>query len=172
MCIFGVTMSEGKFPHQLDVYAIHTHTTKTSAVLTYRLWIVWNKNRKLTYILPITAFVVLVASLIAMTHTVASTSFYLGGKGCLLIKSGKIVWIGWLLVLFYNTCESAFHFQADGINDVSTVTLTLLIIKARSSCGFSALRWGLTVMPIRLVRYQFLSLSMPVQEWCVTNLHL
>jgi hypothetical protein len=151
MYVFGMAMSEGKFPHQLDVYGIHTHTT--SALLTYRLWIVWNKNRKLTYILPVTAFIVLVASLIAMTHTVTSTSFYLGGKGCLLIKSGKIVWIGWALVLFYNTCEAAFRFQADDINNGSTVTLTLLIIKARLSCGFYALRWGLTLMAIRLVRY-------------------
>lgn len=110
MYIFGVAMSEGKFRHQLDVYGIHPHTAKTSAVLTYRLWIVWNKHKKLTYILPIIFSSVLVLCLVVMTRSGGSVSFYSGGHGCLILKSSRIVWIGWLLVLFYNTGEAAFRF--------------------------------------------------------------
>ena len=152
---FGMAMSEGKFHHLPDVYGIHPHTAKISAVLTYRLWIIWNKSKELTYILLITFCAAWAACLVVVTQSAALTSVvpYSEGKGCVPFGSSRIIWVAWVLVLLYNTGEVAFHFQADDISDRSIVTLTLLIIKARSSCGFSALRWNLTLMHIRLVRH-------------------
>ena len=112
-------MSEGKFPHRLDVYGMHPHAVKTLAILSYRLWVVWERDRKLAYILLIIFSVLWVACLVAVTKSVALTSLmpYSGflGRGCLIVKSSRITWIDWLLVLLYNTGEAAFRFLADDI---------------------------------------------------------
>jgi hypothetical protein len=79
----------------------------SEVILTYRLWVIWEKDRKLSYALPIVFCVMWGTAIAFVMQFVNSIQFitqlpYPFNAGCPHISSSRIIWIVWILVLLYN----------------------------------------------------------------------
>ncbi|KAM6499403.1 hypothetical protein JOM56_004911 [Amanita muscaria] len=95
----------------------------SEAILTFRIWLLWGKNQKLTFGLPILFFVTWATDFLVIALSTKTFSFlalpYPFNRGCALLSGDRTAVAGWAALLFYNT-----------------VTLALVLILA---CCFSKL---------------------------------
>jgi len=90
----------------------------SEVVLTYRLWVMWNKDKWLKYALLVYSCAVWTAGIFPLLLYNTSYTFFALPQvaGCVSFSASRIVWVNWILLLLYNT-----------------TTLVLLVIRVSSS---------------------------------------
>ncbi|KAM6499408.1 hypothetical protein JOM56_004916 [Amanita muscaria] len=77
------------------------------AILTFRIWLLWGKNKKLSIGLPILFTVMWGTDFLLMTLSTKTFSFfelpYPLNRGCALLSGDRMIAVGWVSILLYNT---------------------------------------------------------------------
>lgn len=112
----NLTEDQCKIVYSFDGWMYIIGIGLSEVVLTYRLWLIWEKDRRLKYILPIFACAVLVTGAVLLTEYNGTRSFVRlpssMNRGCVYLALTHLIWTDWALLLLYNT-----------------VTLALLVLK-------------------------------------------
>lgn len=104
--------------YKINAWLYNIGMSLTEVVLTYRLWVIWDKSRWLKYALLVYSCAVWTSGIFPLLLYSTSHTFFALPQlpGCIHFSGSRIVWVNWILLLLYNT-----------------TTLVLLVIRATSS---------------------------------------
>ncbi|KAF8639307.1 hypothetical protein AX17_001588, partial [Amanita inopinata Kibby_2008] len=105
---FGtLSISQCNIAYQINGWMFVIGMALSEVILTIRTWIIWNKDKRLTYGLPVFFCLTWAAGFVVMSIFIRSLAFiqlpFPFIKGCIVIAGSRILTVDWALLMFYNT---------------------------------------------------------------------
>ncbi|KIL60055.1 hypothetical protein M378DRAFT_168571 [Amanita muscaria Koide BX008] len=103
----GITESQCRIAFRINGWMYVAGMALSEVVLTYRVWVLWERNTKLAYGLAMFFCALWGTGLVIMDQFVKSLTFVQLSsplnRGCIIQNASRIVWADWALLLLYNT---------------------------------------------------------------------